>query len=318
MGEFVLDESRGKRETWRKENRGTPKALTLAVVAMSVMGFGLVGAFLAGNAVASKVAQSAGMGPAAPALAAIFHGPGVQMSAVKTTSGNWAGYADTVPSTAYGTITEAFGEWVVPSINCAKAHGASLNDNWVGIDGYGTGTVEQAGTLGYCSSSTATPYYYDWFEFYPYSASVGEFYVAAGDVINAYVLYNPYVTIGNGSGIYTLVVNDLSDYSASFSVTGTPNACTATGCETGPDGSAECISEQASQYLADYGTTGFVSCDSTIGGTWSGIGGHGTHATLYEISQKEGVSGKVDQTPSKLTTYDYKDDYFTITWKHYD
>jgi len=290
---------------------------------MAIMGFGLAGAFIVGATVASHVgpamqpARTAQLGaekiPAS--MAAQLHGFAVK----KATSTNWGGYAANISS---GTILEAYGEWVVPAISCAN-HDPSLNDQWVGIDGFSDGTVEQGGTYGYCVSTTSGPYYWSWFEFYPYESiqSVSPL-VSAGDIIQAYVLYNPYVCIGGLCGIYTIAVEDESNNASSFAVQGNPAQCDATGCQSGADLSAECISESLvgqGLYLPKTATTTFYTCDAEINGYYAGIGGlpHGAHATVWEITTLGAVSGKTQQVPSKLSTYDYKDDHFTITWKRY-
>ncbi len=76
------------------------------------------------------------------------------------TSTNWSGYAVTGPA---GSVTDAKGSWIVPSVTCSSA--ASYSSFWVGIDGFGSNTVEQTGTDSDCQSGSPT--YYAWYEFYP-------------------------------------------------------------------------------------------------------------------------------------------------------
>ena len=308
---------------WRLRGANRPPAyLALAVAVMAVAGFGIAGALAVGSAVANQVTKTLGSPvqlnaeKVTPQMSALLHGYG---KVTKTTSTNWGGYAD-VASTVNVTL-EAFAEYFVPTINC-DAYPA-INDNWVGIDGFASGTVEQAGTYGYCTSAGAGPYYYDWFEFYPYEGIYTVNAVSPGDLIQAYVLYNPYISVGGNYGIYTLIVDDISNPSASFSVQGNPSTCNSAGCESGPDTGAECISESLTDqgyYLPDYGTTTFYSCDAEINGHFTGIGGFpsSAHVTTYSITTHGYDSGKVQQKVSKLGTFDYKDDYFTITWKQYD
>jgi hypothetical protein len=315
-----MNEQSASTLNWRKEPASSSAPWALALVIMAVVGFSFVGAVSAVSAASSAVTTHGSAVPALPAGLAkelqISHG----QATVKLNSGNWGGYGLTARTN--GTITEAFGEWFVPKIGCA--HAPAIADQWVGIDGLADGTVEQAGTYEYCSSTTSAPVYVDWFEFYPYEAIAGVYYVSPGDLMNAYVLYNPHVTVGNGTGIYTLVVNDLDDYNASFTVTGNPSTCNANGCETGVDNSAECISEAltAQGYdLPNYKTLTFDSCDATVNGHWAGIGGltySDGVAHVYAITTIGAISGLTQQTVSKLTTFDYKDDAFTITWKRLD
>jgi len=292
---------------------------SLVLAAVMVLAAGVAMAVLAIGPNAATPAKTGGTeqaaGPNSGTITALSHVPSAPTAAIVTTSNNWAGFAETATA---GTILEVFGEWLVPTVTCTGAPGGALVGTWVGIDGYGNGEVEQAGTSASCSGAGATPVYYDWWEFYPYNSAVNKYHVSPGDFMQVYILYNPYVTVNGHRGIYTLVVSDLNHYGDSFSVTGNPSTCNAKGaCETGPDASAECISEKASSYLANYGTTTFLSCDSTIGSTFSGIGGHGSHVTLYRINQVGPVTTLTDQSTSGLSTYDYTDDHFTITWHHY-
>lgn len=311
----------GVRGSWKGENNRPSDYLALAIAVMAVMGFGVAGAFALGSEVVSKVTREVGT-PAAnllqteritPLTVGFPHFSRV----TQATSTNWGGYADTAK---HGTILEVLGEWTVPKISCSVY--PSVSDQWVGIDGDGTSTVEQGGTTEYCPGS-GSPSYYNWFEFEPYEASVSVFSVSPGDFIQAYVLYNPYICEDKKCGIYTIAIEDISNPSATFLVQGNPSVCDKAGCEGGPDGSAECISESLvnqKYYLADYGTETFISCDVSINGYWSGIGGlpSGAGATVYEITCYGYDSGLKQQVPSKLTTYDYKNDHFTIKWEEYD
>ncbi|MGA7861811.1 MAG: G1 family glutamic endopeptidase [Thermoplasmata archaeon] len=317
---------------------GQSKALVLAVAVMGILGFGLAGAFVLGTAVSGKVGSSLGSERGAhlgaekisPQMASLLHGfvtPSAGLhalvapktGAIATTSTNWGGYADTATQ---GTILEAYADWFVPAISCAT-HTPSLSDQWVGIDGLGTGTVEQGGTYSYCVSPTSGPYYWTWFEFYPYESIQSVGVISAGDLIQAYVLYQPYISENGKAGIYTIVVEDIGNNASSFMVQGNPSQCNSAGCQSGPDGSAECISESLVSeglYLADYHTATFQSCDVEINGYFSGIGGlpAAAHATVYKITTNGYTSGLKQQVPSALSTYDYKLDHFTLTWKRYD
>jgi hypothetical protein len=295
----------------------------VAVAAMGILGFGVAGAFLVGTTVATHArggaetaAGALGVAQAIPgSLSANLHGH----MAAKTTSTNWGGYVD---SASAGTILEAYGEWQVPSIGCSVY--PAIQDNWVGIDGFNSSTVEQGGTYGYCNSAGAGPYYWTWWEFFPYNGiqSVSSS-VAAGNWIQAYILYNPYFCYSGTCGVYTITIDDLSNSAASFSVQGNPTTCDSTGCEGGSDVNAECISESLvdqGYYLPDYASTTFTTCDASINGYWSGIGGlpHGAGAVVFEVTTYGYLSGLKQQTISTLTTYDYKRDHFKITWKEYD
>jgi hypothetical protein len=226
--------------------------LALAVGAMAIMGFGIAGAFALGTTLAGPVAKGLsgarlGAEKISPEMSKLLHVTSIPSapahrtsgSVISTTSTNWGGYADTATS---GSILEATADWFVPSIGCSVY--PAVQDNWVGIDGFGSGTVEQGGTYAYCDSSGNGPFYWTWFEFYPYESiqSVSSA-VSPGDLIQAYILYNPYISVNGDIGLYTIIVEDISNPAATFTVQGNPSTCNTNGCENGPDSSAECISE---------------------------------------------------------------------------
>lgn len=98
-------------------------------------------------------------------------------------SSNWSGYV------AYGTaFTTVAGSWVVPSIVCSGSAETEYAAAWVGLDGWGSATVEQTGTMSQCQDGAPT--YWAWFESFPsemYYIPVVE--VAPGNVISASVVY---------------------------------------------------------------------------------------------------------------------------------
>jgi hypothetical protein len=293
----------------------------LVLAAVMVLGAGMASAVLVAGSHAATPAQPAAKAqaglPSAAALMAILHPasstPSVLHGTTKTNSGNWAGYAD-VAKTA-GTITEVFSEWYIPAATCNEKSGATYQVQWIGIDGFGSGSVEQLGSFDYCSGPGATPAYYTWYEFYPYNSVQIVADSSAGALISAYVLYNPTIQINGIAGVYTLELFD-PDNGVSFTEI-------AGGYDLGytpADVSAECISEAPSGssgvlHLADYGTTTFYACSDTIGTHTGGIGGQGSVSTVYRINQV-GASTKTDQSTGNLSTYLYTESTFSITWKH--
>jgi hypothetical protein len=118
-------------------------------------------------------------------------------SAEPTISLNWSGYA------ALGSkpFTYAHTRFVQPAVTCdGKAN--RWTSNWVGLDGFNTGTVEQDGTFAAClGKNNKTPQYVAWYEMFP-AASVSVFSVKPGDVIDAVVRFS--------SGKFHLKVSDLT------------------------------------------------------------------------------------------------------------
>src|SRR6266542_694566 len=98
------------------------------------------------------VAMSAGaLSPVRYSTGVIRHSPIIirERHGVSVGSLNWSGYAVTG---APGSVTDAKGSWVVPSIqgNCGSTN--AYASFWVGIDGFSSNTVEQVGTDSDCQN----------------------------------------------------------------------------------------------------------------------------------------------------------------------
>lgn len=77
-------------------------------------------------------------------------------------------------------VTDVHGTWMVPTAkSCSSANGFSAF--WVGIEGYGTSTVEQTGTPVDCSAVSAL--YSAWYEFYPAAPVTLGWVVHPGDTM---------------------------------------------------------------------------------------------------------------------------------------
>jgi len=76
-------------------------------------------------------------------------------------SSNWSGYVDTG---SQGTFTSVYGDWTVPTLTCNSGKNAYASA-WIGIDGDGSGTVEQDGIEADCSPSNVASYN-AWYEMY--------------------------------------------------------------------------------------------------------------------------------------------------------
>ena len=309
---------------------------TRAVAAWSlafvmVLGVGLGAALALGPTTSHQATRThATADSARPNLVAITHAihSSVRGAITHTTSSNWAGFVNTVANTSYGTIQEVTAEWYTPSVNCAHApRGGAYQVSWVGIDGWNTGTVEQDGTLSYCSTTGATPAYYDWWEFYPYNGITTVNSISGGDFVQAYVLYNSLACVNSVCGVYTLQLSDLSA-STSFSVTGGGWICNAASgnCEGGLDSSAECISEAPSGFgytgvtpVANYHNTTFYGCADTIGNSFLGIGSWSSSSgvSILQVNQI-GASSSVDQKTGAIASWSYYgNSKFLVTWQHY-
>ena len=189
--------------------------------------------------------------------------PSVSMPSVRKSSAtgfganstNWAGWA------ASGHHTSVSASWHEPKVTCA-AHETSDSAFWIGVDGFGSGSVEQTGTQAGCSNGQA--FYSAWTEFYPAPSSSLSSTVRAGDSMHGTVTY-----LSGHS--YRLVLSD-STQGWSRSVTGTASKAT--------NASAEIVAEAPTDgrtgkmmALTEFGSATFTS--ATIDGhnlsTISGI-----------------------------------------------
>lgn len=106
---------------------------------------------------------------------------------------NWGGYV------AQGSFTSISGSWTEPSVTCNSTN--DLFAPWVGLDGYGSESVEQAGVQTDCSSGQ--PVLSAWYEMYPAAPVYWNDPVSEGDTISASI-------VSNGGGSYTLTLSDNS------------------------------------------------------------------------------------------------------------
>ncbi|HEY1617020.1 MAG TPA: G1 family glutamic endopeptidase [Streptosporangiaceae bacterium] len=143
----------------------------------------------------------------------------------KTGSFNWSGYATT--STTQQAYSRVSGKWVTPKISCPSKEDM-LTSEWVGIDGFNTGTVEQDGSLDWCFRGKAT--YFTWYEMYPAGTIEVGRSLRPGDHITA--------VVSRSGTSYTLKVTDSKHHGSSFTK---HSSCAAATCL---DESAEWIAER--------------------------------------------------------------------------
>jgi hypothetical protein len=163
---------------------------------------------LLGALVAALVAPNAAIASAAPASASapvaansVVFAP--VAAAYGANSGTWAGWV------AAGHHTSVSASWRQPSVTCA-AHETSDSAFWVGLDGYGSRSVEQVGTQSGCANGT--PFYSAWTEFFPAPAASSPVPVRPGDSFRATVTFVSGHT-------YRLTLTNLSRNNASQTVT---------------------------------------------------------------------------------------------------
>jgi Peptidase A4 family len=171
----------------------------------------------------------------------------VLVSKLSYRSDNWSGYV-ALSSSRHVKMTGVSATFTVPSLKCDM--GGAWAAEWVGLDGFNTGTVEQEGVEAVCQTAASTATYMAFYEMYP-AAQVAFSGINAGDAI----------TVSTGeyrNGTYHLAMTDITNGSG-FSVT---RACPAkSSCKSE---SAEIIleaptSDGSLDPLADFGIATFVN-----------------------------------------------------------
>jgi peptidase A4-like protein len=207
-------------------------------------------------------------------------------------STNWSGYAVTGSS---GSVSDAKGSWVVPTIQGTCPSTNQYSSFWVGIDGFSSGTVEQTGTDSDCQNGVPT--YYAWYEFYPHpSFLISGLTISPGDTMTAEASFS--------SRTFTVTITDVTTHH-SFS--------TSAKVSRAQRSSAEWIAEAPSSSggilpLADFGTVNYSSCTATVGTTGS-IGSFGNSVQVITMVTS---SGTVKAQPSGLSS---SGDSFSVMWK---
>ena len=172
------------------------------------------------------------------------------------TSTNWSGY---VVTGANNSVTDVKGSWTVPTLVCPALAPDSYSSFWLGIDGYGSNTVEQIGIEADCVGGT--PVYSAWFEFYPHwPYSIDSVPVHPGDTMSAEVSYG-------AKGQFTVKLTNVHLKQSFSTTTKMPQAQLS---------SAEWIAEAPWSSgvlpLANFGTAFFDTCSATVGKNTNAIG----------------------------------------------
>ncbi|GAA1952424.1 G1 family glutamic endopeptidase [Kitasatospora viridis] len=168
-----------------------------------------------------------------------------QLVPANQTSTNWAGYA--ANGATFSTVTSS---WVEPQVSCNSDGIAAF---WIGLDGWGSQSVEQDGTGVDCSSGSPQPF--AWWETYP-DNSVQEYGdpVSPGDSLTSTVT-------ARSDGQYELALTDSSQGWTEDNVVAAPSGA--------QNASAEVVAEAVTSgssvtALPDFGSIEFTG--STIDG----------------------------------------------------
>jgi hypothetical protein len=104
-------------------------------------------------------------------------------------AGDWAGAVVETSSLKLSPPEPAntvFAEWVVPKINTStKESGSQTVGFWVGLGGWNTGQVLQAGTAATLDGNSVT--YWAWTEWFPAGYKVANLAIEAGDTVSVLV-----------------------------------------------------------------------------------------------------------------------------------
>jgi Peptidase A4 family len=208
---------------------------------------------------------------------------------------NWSGYAD--DNTRANVYSKVSGTWAEPAITCGKEDQIAVF--WVGIDGWTSSTVEQAGTLAQCFQGTA--HYYTWWEMYPTnSITVVGSTVKPGDKITASV-------VKTGTK-YALKVTDSTTTANTFTITKT---CAATTCLAT---SAEWIAEAPGGPRGEYPLPNFktwsLTSASTISGTKTGT------ISAFPDDEVTMIDGTLTYPLASPGALNATGNAFKVTWKN--
>ena len=125
------------------------------------------------------------LGAGAGAAQARDAAPRANVPAMQQLNPFWSGYVLT-GSEENVSFTGVTGTWTVPTVSCgSKAAGAS-SAVWVGLGGYATQVLEQAGVNANCDGH-GKPFYFAWYELVPDIARNINAKVFPGDTITASV-----------------------------------------------------------------------------------------------------------------------------------
>jgi hypothetical protein len=243
------------------------------------------------------------------------HGPGVlhrRIDNATATSDNWAGYVVTGPQ---GSVTNAAGSWVVPSVVCSGT--SAYASFWGGIDGWGSNTVEQTGTDSDCDGDT--PSYYAWYEFYPdFSYTISE-YSKAG-VCTAYCV-EPGDTISvtvdpssvenkkgpaHGGQEFTLTISD-SKWRSPFTVSHSVNGAKQVSAEFITETDYGCKTASHYCYLSNFGTANYSGASTTVSGANHTLDFF--TSSLLQVTMVDAGTDNSMAVPSGISAGD-----FSVTW----
>jgi hypothetical protein len=215
-------------------------------------------------------------------------------------SGNWSGYVVRPKSGGAKSFKYISGSYTVPSVNCTVTP-SSWAYHWTGLDGWGSGTVEQTGVDSSCNGTT--PVYFAWYELYP-GPVTEEFAVNPGDAITSSVT-------SDGSGEYTLALTDQTT-GQEFSL----NESCGSACK---NVSAEVITEDPDASTGGLSDFGVIDYDKVTIEDQAGVTGGLVNSdwSTYKIILIGLTTDEFDAEPGPQKTASGQSS-FAITWYRQD
>jgi hypothetical protein len=187
----------------------------------------------------------------------LFHYSHPYIPQKRGSSNNWCGYvaASNFARPIKNTVSAVYGTWVVPSV---KSSGSpkTYSSIWVGIDGYGSNSVEQIGTAHEWRNGQQRNY--AWFEMYPLaSCEIVGFPINPGDTIFASVVYQ-------GNDIFLMTITNMTKKVTT--VVPTMYTMSKTAARVCAEWVAEAPYLNGILPLADFKQVNFSQCTATING----------------------------------------------------
>jgi hypothetical protein len=227
-----------------------------------------------------------------------FEGFYKSVQSVTESSTNWSGYVavSDVSHPAANMVSNVNGTWLVPCI--APSTNNSYSAIWIGIDGFGSNTVEQIGTAHEYVNGII--HHYAWFEMYPgASYAISGFPVQVGDSISASVTYTH-------DGMFTMTLYN-NTRAVSYTVP-VANSTLASAQRISAEWIVEAPWSGSILPLANFGTAHFTNCTANVNCISGGIGAF-PNIELIMVD----TSGNMKAVPTALFA-DQKS--FDVTWKH--
>ena len=237
----------------------------------------------------------------------VQHGPLLQRPTDSPeTSQNWSGIVIVDPANPFAQHTRIYADFTVPNILPPAPAPQTYCSAWVGIDGYGSGDVLQAGVQIVDNGGNIQAYF--WTEWYPENeVQVTNLAVKPGDSVGIVLTFdNP----GGGGAVLT---NNTSNQSVGFSISPPAGVALTGNC-------IEWIVERPGingQYstLAPYGSVVMQNCDANGGADliyWPGQAPTGTIDTFTMINTNGQTISQASLGPPDQ--YNGKEEYDNIVF----